>query len=302
MNPEHKSEPIQESSVEAHENLLRERMLSIQLEYAFKLSNGEIPFVDGTQNTGDLKSAIIDYTMVERQIREAYTERTGKYAYTETDGEYTAEYDDLVNKILSETLNEYGQNKDFNALASRVNEIIKNNIDLLPAGEVKNHEFPDRENLGLIGYSVMPGAKGLEKYGISRSDQCVSIHFDALYKHKDEQGRGLNVLSLKDPLLKSFEQLAKEIKEKHNDAKAIIATSWLLDPKTPLSKVIKFHIVSSWNQHGLTRANSFWGQFIDEDGQIKQAEVDKFLKTGKPKYRATVGYIPIDEFLEEYGK
>lgn len=49
--------------------------------------------------------------------------------------------------------------------------------------------------------------------------------------------------------------------------------------------------------HGET----FWGQFYDKYGNIKEEEMKAFLETGRAKYKIKGGIMPIEQFLEKYG-
>ena len=298
MNPDNRPEQRAEVSAEEREKLLRDRMLCVQFEYMVKLLKGE-PFIDGSVVSDTFEEAIVKYTRLERDIRTAYTKRTGKHAYSE-DGKHTEEYDVLVKGIFSEINKDYTQNPDAFPDIHRINQVTEDSINALPEGEGGENHKDKREKVGSVEYSVVHGPKGFEEYGISKDDDCVELHF--IPPAQREDGRTSGVLSLRKNIEESFGRIARRVKEEHLTAKAVTANSWLLDPKIKFAQKLGFKGLSQYGGTGFIRSNAFWGQFIDENRQVKEGEVQKFLETGIPKYRATLGYIPIEEFLEKYGE
>jgi len=299
VSPELNFEPIQEASVENHEKLLYNRILAIQLSYAERVSNGDIPFIDGEFKKMDFPEAVAKYTLVQRLARRAYMKKTGIYIERdlEIELENNKEFANFFNEVMQDIAKEREFVSDMNSLVLRLDETIANAADRLPRGEEPARDTLDeREDAGLITYQIRSGMKGLEKYGISIEDLCADIHIEAIFKQKASQE---NKKLSKADVESAFRQLAQNIMEQQN-VKAVVGSSWLLDSK--VASALGFRDLNPYKGEGFSEGYAFWGQIIDAEGQIKQEEVDKFLQTGKPKYRMMVGHIPIDEFLEKYGE
>jgi hypothetical protein len=215
----------------------------------------------------------------------------------EVDLEKNKEFANFFNEATQDIAREREFVPDMNSLVLRLDEIIVNATDRLPKGEASAKDpLDERENAGLMTYQVRSGMKGLEKYGISKEDLCADIHIEAMFKQKvGQENKKLDKADVES----AFRQIAQNIKEKHQDIKAVVGSSWLLDSR--IASKLGFQGMEPYKGNGFSEGNGFWWQFIDAEGQIKQKEVDKFLETGKPKYRFMVGFIPINEFLEKYG-
>ena len=301
INPEVNFNPTQESSIEDREKLLSDRILSIQLRYSERMSSGEIPFIDGSFKQMDFAQAASAYTWLPRRIRHDYAKRTGielggrelESYLDENEGEFANIFHEIMDNISKERELTTGANE----LAVRSEEIVTSIIERLPQAEVRGakDERIGRDDVGSITYKVAKDMRGLEEHGISPDDLCADVHFEPMYTRKlSPENRKLGIADIED----SFGQLAKNIKEKHQDVKAVVGSSWLLDSQVVAR--LGFIGLEPYEGNGFSQGIGFWGQFIDAEGQIKQKEVDRFLETGKPKYRHMVGLIPIDEFLEKY--
>ncbi|MEI8270218.1 MAG: hypothetical protein WCG45_02520, partial [bacterium] len=141
-------------------------------------------------------------------------------------------------------------------------------------------DFGMDSNLG----NILPGS------GISDEDICMQIHFEDFFKQQNSDVKNLFSSN-------SLEKLALEIVEKHPETKAVVGKSWLMD--TAIAKRIGFKV---YNRNFDIKENigSFWGQFVDSNGQIKNNDVLKFLETGEPHYKIAAGAIMVEDFLGKY--
>lgn len=292
METESKLQPTQEANAEEREEALKTRMMAIQFEYADRLSKGEIPFVDGTKKSMSFEEAVLEYTRVRKEVRQVYSDRTGSWNFD------TEEYKAVAQKVELAISQEREQAQDLNVLASKIPEIIEAAVSEFPKQKIESRD--GRNDAGLIHYFVLSGRKDIEDYGVDPMGTYIDIHFDALFKQKNEQGEKMGVFQALEAFERSMQKIAEDVKEKHPEADAIIGASWILDPKIGLSKKAGFKGLKPIRGTGFSQGNGFWGQFIDFNGQIKEDEVEKFLKTGEPKYKLTVGHIPIREFLKKY--
>lgn len=128
-----------------------------------------------------------------------------------------------------------------------------------------------------------------ERMGLRSDERIMEIHVQPAH---EVEGVSLGLQRIK----KDFELIATNIVRNHPDIQAVAGTSWLLD--TPLGKRFGFHTVPEMK----IKMNSFdtWNQFITEGGQIDKRRLQDFAETGKLPYKSTVGYMPIEEFLEKY--
>lgn len=293
MNPENIFKKIEEDSPENHEKALKNKFWNIQLEYAQRLFEKKIPSPVSEINTEGMtfEQILDEMTDFSLKIREAYNQRTGKQVDSDENyQEFKRVKDEVFNKAK-----EIYENRPSDWI-SKMDEIVLISVQKLPQGEKPfQSDIFKGMKAGLLEYEVVSlPIEDLEKYGINKDDECVKIHFAAFFKQKINQDTKLSNVFLSD----SFRKLAEEILKNHPNVKAIISESWLLD--TPLAKKIGFHTYPSSNEN-VFHGSPFWGQFIDQNGQINEDRAREFLETGNPSHIVKSGYIPIDEFLAKYG-
>lgn len=292
---ERSREPVLESPnenpIEDKERSLKERFLNFQLEYVMRLREGKIPSpskeIDIASKTfGQL---LEEFTDLPRKIKDAYCSKTGKQLDSDINHQ---EFENVYNEISANMEAVYLQNPAGWIL--QVDSIIESSVSKLPESEQFTESLKtERLVAGIIKYDVGAGHYGLKEYGISEDDECIKIHIDSFFKEEDYQkGKDFSV-ALKD----SLNMLAQEVSGKFPHAKAIITESWLLD--TAMSKKVGFHIYPSNNEHSFVGI-TFWGQFVDKNGNVKEDKINKFLETGKPPHIIKSGYILMDEFLRKY--
>lgn len=89
----------------------------------------------------------------------------------------------------------------------------------------------------------------------------------------------------------SLTSLAEKLINEYPKTRAIVAESWLLSHPI-FQRFIKMKIIG---EGGIN-----WRQLIGSNGQIEQTRVQELFSTGKMPYRNLIGYIPIEEFLQQY--
>jgi len=131
--------------------------------------------------------------------------------------------------------------------------------------------------------------------------------FRAVVERKSEENQQM-IKEAEESLGKEFEESPQETSSRSPEvvrqetferyARGLgLSESWLFD--TNLAKDIGMHTYPSGNEN-MFRSRTFWGQFINREGEINEERVKQFLETGKPPFRIRSGYIPIDEFMDKY--
>lgn len=156
----------------------------------------------------------------------------------------------------------------------------------------KNEDGKIKNRAGIIDFESLKGVHNtdnrrakmaLRKEGFSEFDDFLEIHLPAQF--------GAEVKISPKTIKESLARLAEMIINKYPETRAIVAVSWLLDHPI-FQRFIKMEIISEGSIN--------WRQLIGNNGQIEQARVEKLFSTGKMPYKNLIGYIPIEEFLQEY--
>ncbi|KKP43557.1 MAG: hypothetical protein UR46_C0019G0005 [Parcubacteria group bacterium GW2011_GWA1_33_6] len=286
MNPEI-FEKIHENSVEQHEKILKDRLLDIQLEYAIRLFEKKIPSPSKAINIEIMtfEQIINEFTDLYEKIKEAYNQRTGEQL--DSDVNYQ-EFERVLDEVIINLHNEYV--KDPVCWKQKIDELILLSINKLPEGG-ESFAKDKQSKAGILEYNVIKGLSDLGEFGIGPEDECIKIHLDPFFKQEELAG-GSNIF-----FRNYFQILAHFFSKNHPNAKAIVAESWLLG--SPIAKRIGFHTYPSLNENTF-HGDTFWGQFLDQQGQIKEKKIREFLDTGKPPFVVKSGYILIGEFLKRY--
>lgn len=142
---------------------------------------------------------------------------------------------------------------------------------------------------GLVRYDIKSLPPELEALNLPEGSACLILHFDALIEQK---GRNENITNLFSAA--SVRKLKRVIQKKHPGISVVIAESWLLD--TIVNARFGFHLLPLREQ-GVPSNQGFWGQFIDQHGNIHKGRTKQFLETGIAPYQIRAGYLLADEFL-----
>lgn len=281
-------------SPEEKERKLKHDLFEVQLQYAQRLFEKKIPSPSDSIKTEsmDFKQLLEEFTDLSTVVRDAFLKRTGKDFGKE---ENYKEFEKVNQTVIEKVVDAYNDNPD--SWMNNVEVFISDAINQLPEGvpspEARETQ-PEESHAGVLRYSVGAGHGGLEDYGITPEDECIKTHLDPLFKQGDvAKGKKLSEL-----YKEAYAIIAKEVKENYPNAKALVSESWLFD--TNLAKEIGLHTYPSGNEN-MFRSRTFWGQFINREGEINEERVKQFLETGKPPFRVRSGYILMDEFMEKYG-
>ncbi len=150
-----------------------------------------------------------------------------------------------------------------------------------------------KEKAGLLHYNdATPDLKELSKFGITATDRCLEVHFQAMYTRPEEQ---FSVKHLRD----SFSDLAQIIATQQPDVRGVLMRSWLVGRlnNKGLSKLFGWHIIS--NSPSLDHKSTWW-QLIDSKGKIKSKEIEFLKKEGRLPYEDAYGFIPVRELMEKF--
>lgn len=94
----------------------------------------------------------------------------------------------------------------------------------------------------------------------------------------------------------SLSVLASRIVDEYPDVKAILGTSWIVG--SPIGKRIGFNVIDV--KKDLKRNDGFWGQFINEKGDLNKDRMNRFLENGVPDFYVSTGFIKVEDFLKKY--
>ena len=269
---------------EAIEKICKEKMMAFQLEYCQRMWEKKIPlppkFLDN-QDTVTFEDILTRCSDITNDLYVMYGQRGSD-----------EDYEEFQKKVFADIHQEY--DKDPQSWISRVPEILSEAINTLsqPA-QVESESSDKSQHAGIIRYKVFSFGDRLKDFGFSDADQCAVVHFDSFFKQKSHDQDTVSITSLS----KSFELLAQQLHQNYPEVKAIYGESWLMD--SPFGAKSGFHAFSNANS-GIMYGTAFWGQFIDQHGNMKEDAVKEFLQTGKPRFSVKAGYIPIDEFYAKY--
>lgn len=299
-------EPKIENTVEKPRNIenLRREILEYQYEYVDRLNKGLIEPVSEkdvykSKNLGDILKG---RTSLGDQLREEYLKRMPDFK--DVGRKELRNMQKCFSDLLFSEINFlYAENKDNfrDNWKNKISGIIESKLETL--GPIVN-SFEDikkerdrnkKEKSGLISNEIINVDNTDRGYilgaGFKEGDPLINIHFEDLFEQKKENPEVTNIFSID-----SLSKLAVNIVEKYPQIKGIVAHSWLVDSaigkKIGLTVYYKLKVAPE----GL----EFWGQFIDEKGNIKKEKIQKFIGTGIPEYYTSDGYINTEDFLRKY--
>jgi len=280
---------------------VQEELFDYQLQYVEKLEKGEIKENSKEDNWGDEESEYMRHKKIfEDSLKNTFQKRLFKYTYLEHQllQEYLKRkenrkffndwFKDFINNVNIIYL---GDNKNWKEGTLRlIKDELKKIGPILDLDKKKEEVSETEKNAGLINFDL-GNSSGLEEFGIKKDDTCVYIHFEDLSKQKGKNTEINNIFSGE-----SLSKLAIKIIEECPEAKAVIGRSWLVD--SPIGKRIGFNVYKKYEN--VVDNPSFWGQFINEKGEINKQKMEKFLETGKGDYYPAQGFINIEDFLRKY--
>lgn len=259
-----------------HERLLYEKLSEIQLYFADQKFSQEV-----------LTNPEIKFTQILDQYTIIISDLSNDYNQTEAANE--GDWQEFLKPILTEIDEIYHDHQE--DWHTQIFQLILNKKEFLKGLKKKDKPISDTQErtIGPIRYNISDNREtNLEEYGIKKSDECLEIHVEALFKEAEKELNPENLQSW-------FGKLAEEIIDKYPRVKFIIGTSWLID--TPIAKRLGFQITDKKFSH---RSHSTWLQFIDQNGQINQKRLKKLLETGDFLYKVRFGFIRVEDFLQKF--
>lgn len=279
---------------------LNKSMLGYQFDYIDRIRKNAISPLEEDEDIKKEKMLgflLMDNTTLGRYIAGGYSCRRPKIDKT------NSERWDNFNNARNSFVNYMAQKINFleadrfeefrSAWKDKVLELIEKEInDLGPFIEREREDDP-REKIGLMNIDISnAGEFALNQGWVSNPfDQVVNIHLNQLYQQKDENGMIKNIYSGE-----SLSKLAEKIVDECPYIKAIVAKSWIVS--SPIGRRIGLSVDKINKQ--VSSGSGFWGQFINEKGEIKEDKIKKFIETGIPDYYNATGYMKVEDFLRKH--
>jgi hypothetical protein len=288
---------MEKQNREEHERLLHENFLNFQLGFVRKILDGSTPFPGniGVDKTS-IESCLNNMTDIRRDIYRIYCDHIGIAGINNEDEHFQS----IKNKIFEKIYLEFTENKNFSA--SGVSNIINEYIKQLPIPEViegqKEKPKQEKNEAGLIDYNLKPIVNSefnvpkyvLEENNIDIHDYCVTLNMPALYQQKYNDENKKNIFSSG-----SLKLLAQDLVKNYPETRIVLGKSWLMN--TVIGKRAGFHV---YQEGSRAFGEGFWGQFVDENGNLDKKRCDELYKNGIPPFRVSEGYMTIEEFLKKY--
>ncbi len=284
MNLERITQPIETENTEERELKLAERLMGIQVYFADSRYNKRPG--ENESRYSDFSDALNKNTPLITRILTRYSDsvRDDKDR-NEKSKSFAVSLNNKINKIYRETADREKRDELITQYLfdtySRIKKEEPNEIE---------RRMDEDTTIGVI--KIEPSAHEdtlMEQAGFNPEDEFLSIHFPSFYENGSER-------SLLVELDDSFKKLAEIIPREYPEAQAVIGKSWLLS--LPAAERLGFKKVITLESH--FNGNGLWSQFIDQNGNISKHRFEEFIKTGKPPYEVSLGYIPIEEFLSRY--
>ncbi len=258
-------------------------LVNLQLEYIEKVDTGALAPLSGEKMA--FSKMLMKYSFIRFEIDEQYHRRVPA-EMKNNEAAYNQFQADVISKI------EAVYQTDKTHWKEKVRDTIRtaaNPLGLLREKDKTKQESEDF-TAGLADFNPSSWEES-EQVGIPKNSELLNIHFRPLAEQKENDDNVQNIFS-KDSLSK----IAVEIVEKQPFVKGVLGRSWIVS--SPIGKRIGFSVVRIDNE--VSDAQDFWGQFIDEYGNINKERAKKFMETGKPEFPIAVGIIPVEDFLKKY--
>ena len=264
---------------------VKEELLDYQLQYVEKLDSGELNFLEGSNNKRDFSELLKDYTLLVHNIEDEFCKRYKDMDNVSRD-EFEYQRGFFAGSVIHKVDELYKQDKK--QWKEGIKKIVEDKLAEL-GPQIRELPKNKDEKVGLIHFNIVTTNK-LNEFGIADTDNCASIHFEDLFKQK-KNDPSLSLFSIRE----SFSKLALSIVEKHQDIQAVIARSWLVDSA---GSTMGFNV---YKKHEKVLDNEgFWGQFINEKGELNRERMKKFMETGKAEFYPAEGFIKTEDFLRKY--
>ena len=292
-----KFKSIIESSIDNSKNFdnIEEELLYYQLEYFERVEKGIIkPLHEKTENSDEsMESYIYESSEYVEYLTNEYRKKRGDGMFKNEDERKS--FEGWKGNILKEIIDDYKSgNKKWRetAILKIQNSLKELELNLNKETEENKEKDEYTKKAGLIDFNMTSSMDDYNDFGIREGDDCISIHFPNLFTQKDKNEEIVNIFSGE-----SLSKLAVRIVEEFPQTKAILAQSWMVG--SPVGKRVGFFVYRE-HKDQVVGGGRFWGQFIDENGEIKDDDMKNFLETGIPKYYLSEGVIKTEDFLTKY--
>lgn len=309
------------------------KIFDCEFQYFEKIDKGELNLFDNEpvekengnekeQEKLSFKSLILEYSDFKSYLLREYTKRSKEHFYDVKYGKEREIFNEWFLVILDQIDRDYNSgNKEW---IDNIKKVTEEKLKVLGPIQKKNKENPfldkNKEKFGLISFDVIQTWQGnldhtkkgdmgqdwdnndfiefdikkvreLMDFTLNDVSDCLVIHFADLSEQKSKDKNVKNIFSSN-----SLSILAKRIVEEYSQVEVILGKSWLID--SPIGNKIGFNKYREYEK--VTGKMDFWGQFINENGQIDDKRIQEFLRTGIPKYKVAEGFIKTEDFLKKY--
>lgn len=271
---------------------LNEELLDYQFQYIDKIEDGVLtPLCEKVEGYDEsFKDYFFGYTNIRPYLGDEYYKIIGDKMYSSD--EERKKFDEWFGSVFDKV--KLCHDEDKKSYHDKAFKIFKDEIDKLSKLTNNKEKYNRKEinqRVGLIHFNQTRAMNEYINFGINKGDVCISIHFKDLINQKNEDNTINNIFSGN-----SLSKLAVEIVDKYPQTKAILVQSWIVG--SPIGKRIGFTEVKKIND--VVQDTRFWGQFINDKGQINKERMQKFLNSGIPDYYITDGFIKTEDFLKKY--
>ncbi len=171
-------------------------------------------------------------------------------------------------------------------------ELIEKEINDL-GSIIDESEKQENNRAGLIGVEQKRAGEFAFERGWVKSpfEDVINIHLEELNQQKNKDGTIKNIYSGE-----SLSKLAEKIILECPQVKTVVAESWIVD--SPIGRRIGLELDK--RNKDTSAGIGFWGQFINEKGEVKEEKIKKFIETGIPDHYNAIGHMGVEDFLRKY--
>ncbi|TAK97042.1 hypothetical protein EPO05_00335 [Patescibacteria group bacterium] len=280
MKQEWLLQDIETSDVESHEQVLKEKLITLQVVFAeqmfgkMRAENPEATFAKSLKR----------YTAVGSELKESLRNYSEKISEIELN-DYFEQFSAKVNGLFA-SAGEDG----VSAVAEYITDELRRIRQSAPASILqRNQERREamrlqRKDLGVFHYEIKHGEDG----GVGRE---LYLHAEELYK---SEGKSLGIEGLRESLGK----IATEIVDRYPQIQKVRGQSWLM--AHPLGKRLGFQITKVDTPEEALTHGSVWWQFMDKNGQLNAQKVEHLMTSGRVELTSAVGEMSVEDFLQRY--
>ena len=270
-------------------------IFDLQLLYDYRKWNGKI-HSDSKQNQQPFEELVYGEGAIDSELKKRFLFCVGVEFWENPEG-FQKFQNDAAEALLS-LRDEHSETwieevySTLNEVTKSLEEIEVDEDDVASTSSRLDTVINPSNEVGLLAAKPREGTDTFAEIGLHKDDSYIELHIEALADLKNARANDIQNLFSKD----SLHGLAVRINSAYRDSKMIIGESWLMD--TPIAKRIGFTVLPK--DLGIVYDQSFFGQFIDQDGNISKDRAREFLTTGEAPYKRKLGYIKTEDFLAKY--